>query len=204
MADKTAEQSSAPVEDDANVAASQLSAIFDEELDRREIPLALWRLSRDPNLRARWERYHLISDAMQGHLPDALDAGFAARLREMIEAEPIPRPVAKPLPTWYKPVTGFGLAASVVLVALFGFKLTQTDGPFSTPSSAQVAVAPASSAALFRVSRIATDTLPSANREEPVETRLTHYLTNHSNIASRNSVPVMPYSARMVGYQPSR
>jgi len=204
MADKTAEQTSTPVEDDANVAASQLSAIIDDELDLREIPLVLRRLSRDPDSRVRWERYHLISDAMQGHLPDAFDAGFAARLRDTIEAEPIPRPITKPLPTWYKPVTGFGLAASVVLVALFGLKLAQTGDPLSSPSGPQVAVAPASSAALYRVSQVAVGDPLSGQRAAPVEARLTHYLANHSNIASRNSVPVMLYSARMVGYQPGR
>ena len=125
MADKTAEQRSAPVEDDANFAASQLSAIIDDELDDREIELVLRRLGRDRDSRARWERYHLISDAMQGHLPDVFDAGFAARLREAIEAESPLRPIAKPLPAWYKPVTGFGLAASVVPVSY-----THLEDPF--------------------------------------------------------------------------
>lgn len=200
MADKTAEQRSAPVEDDANFAASQLSAIIDDELDDREIELVLRRLGRDRDSRARWERYHLISDAMQGHLPDAFDAGFAARLRDVIEAESPLRPIAKPLPAWYKPVTGFGLAASVVLVALFGLKLTQTDGRLSASSSPQLAVAPAASSAIFRAPRFAPDN-PGG---EAVEVRLTPYLANHSSVASRNSVPVMPYSVRMVGYQTSR
>jgi sigma-E factor negative regulatory protein RseA len=204
MADKTAEQRSAPVEDDANFAASQLSAIIDDELDDREIELVLRRLGRDRDSRVRWERYHLISDAMQGHLPDAFDAGFATRLRDAIEAEPPLRPITKPLPAWYKPVTGFGLAASVVLVALFGLKQTQPDGVFPAISSSQVAVAPAASSAIFRSPQFATGIRSAENREDPVEVRLTPYLANHSNVASRNSVPVMPHSVRMVGYQIGR
>jgi len=100
MADKTAEQRSMPVEDDTNIAASQLSAIVDDELEDREVDLILRRLSRDLDSRTRWERYHLISisDALQGHLPDAFDAGFAARVRQAVEAESPLRPAAKPLP----------------------------------------------------------------------------------------------------------
>jgi len=127
MADMTAEQLSAPVASENQVAASQLSAMVDDELELPDLDLALRRLSRDHELQARWERYYLIGNAMQSHLPDAFDLDFAARIRQAVDAEPLPRSAAKPLPAWYKPVTGFGLAASVALVALFGLKLTQTD-----------------------------------------------------------------------------
>jgi hypothetical protein len=42
--------------------------MVDGEADA-EIDLALRRLSRDGDVQIRWERYHLISDTMQGHLP---------------------------------------------------------------------------------------------------------------------------------------
>lgn len=132
MAEKTAEPLSAPVATDANIelAASQLSAMVDEQLDAMETDLALRRLSRDGGLQARWERYHLISDALQGHLPDALDLSFAARIHQAIAAEPLPQPVARPLPAWYKPVTGFGLAASVALATLVGIsRMNPPDAP---------------------------------------------------------------------------
>ncbi|HRD65300.1 MAG TPA: sigma-E factor negative regulatory protein [Candidatus Competibacter sp.] len=199
MADKTAEQRSMPVEDDTNIAASQLSAIVDDELEDREVDLILRRLSRDLDSRTRWERYHLISDALQGHLPDAFDAGFAARVRQAVEAESPLRPAAKPLPTWYKPVTGFGLAASVVLVALFGFKLTRTDNAF--PSSGQLASTVFSAPIAIQTASTAWQPDRSDN---PAEARLNSYLVNHNGAASRNSVNGMLPYVRMVGYQTNR
>lgn len=195
MADKSAEQLSAPVANDMEMAASQLSAMVDDELEEREIDLALRRLNRDYDSKARWERYHLIGDAMQGHLPAALDIDFAARIRQAIEAEPLPLPVARPLPAWYKPVTGFALAASVVLVALFGLKLTQIDTNFV--STAQLAANTPSTPALIPASL--TQRVDDAS--EPVEARLSSYLVNHNGYASMNSVPGMLPYVRMVGYQ---
>jgi sigma-E factor negative regulatory protein RseA len=199
MADKSAEHLSAPVADDIEVAASQLSAVVDDELEEGEIDLVLRRLSRDRGSRARWERYHLIGDAMQGHLPAALDVGFAARIRQVIEAEPLPLPAARPLPAWYKPVTGFALAASVVLVALFGLKLTQTDATIA-PIALLAANNPTTPSTLTPV-RVASLTQPANDASEPVEARLNSYLVNHNGYASMNSVHGMLPYVRMVGYQ---
>lgn len=91
MADKTAERPLARLADEVSVAASQLSALVDDELAAREIDLVLRRLNRDHDGRDRWERYHLISDAIQDHVPAVLDTDFAARIRAAIEAEQIGR-----------------------------------------------------------------------------------------------------------------
>lgn len=208
MADKTAEQRSTQVADDANIdiATSQLSAMVDEELDGMEVDLALRRMCRDRDLQERWERYHLISDVMQGHTPAAFDINFAARLRQAIEDEPLPQPAVRPLPAWYKPVTGFALAASVVLVALFGLKLTQTD---ATPASAPALAAntPARTSTLpVQVAALTPSASAPGAANEPVEARLGSYLVNHNGYASMNSMHGMLPYVRMVGYQqtPSR
>ncbi len=202
MADKTAEQQSAQAAHDVHGAASQLSAMVDDELEDMEIDLALRRLSRDGDARDRWERYHLISDVMQDHLPAALDTDFAARIRQAIEAEPSPRPAAKPLPAWYKPVTGFGLAASVALMALFGLKLNQTDALQPTAQFAAATPTRLTPPAFPPVQAGATFGL-AENPGEPVEARLSSYLVNHNGYASLNSMHgVVPY-VRMVGYQSS-
>ena len=204
MADKTAEQLSAQAADDANVAASQLSAMVDDELDGMEIDLVLRRLCRDGDLQSCWSRYHLISDVLQGHLPDAFDTDFAARVRQMIEIEPLLQPTAKPLPTWYKPVTGFGLAASVVLVALFGLKLTQTDTAFPASSTSQLVstTAPSVSATPITIRAAANQRI--ANVEKSVDARLSNYLFNHNNYASLNGMHGMLPYVRMVDYQTNR
>jgi sigma-E factor negative regulatory protein RseA len=201
MADKTAKQLSARVADEKPVAASQLSAMVDDELELPAMDLALRRLSRDHELQDCWERYHLISNAMQSHLPDALDLDFAARIRQAVAAEPLPRPTAKPLPTWYKPVTGFGLAASVMLVALFGLKLTQTDTA-SLPEP-QIAAAPVT-LSLPATTRVAALNPQTDDANQPVEARLNAYLVNHNGYASMNSMHGMLPYVRMVGHQGNR
>ncbi|MGB5062374.1 MAG: RseA family anti-sigma factor [Candidatus Competibacter sp.] len=201
MADKTAEQLSARAADDMNLAVSQLSAMVDDELDDVEIDLVLRRLCRDDDLQSCWSRYHLISDVMQGHLPDALASEFAARIGQAVAAEPLPRQAGKSLPAWYKPVTGFGLAASVVLVALFALKLTQTDAPL-VPTAPLVASNPsAPSLTPFAVRAAAVRQTDISN--EPVEARLSSYLVNHNGYASLNSMHGMLPYVRMVGYQQS-
>ena len=200
MADNTAELR-APLADDVPVAASQLSALVDDELADREIDLILRRLSREGDARDRWERYHLISDVIQGQLPAALDTEFAARIRQAIEAEPLPQAVARPLPAWYKPVTGFGLAASVALIALFGLKLNQTDVLQPATPLAATASNRSTLAAALPI-QTAAITRPVAPAHEPVEARLTSYLVNHNGYASMSSVNGMLPYVRMVGYQP--
>ncbi len=202
MADKTAEQLSAQAADDMNVAASQLSAMVDDELDDLEIDLVLRRLCRDGDLQSCWSRYHLISDVMQSHLPDVLAPEFAERIRQAVAAEPLPLPAGKSLPAWYKPVTGFGLAASVVLVALFGIKLTQTDNPLAT--TAPLAASNPSTSTLTPFAVRAAATVPQTDpSNEPVEARLSSYLVNHNGYASLNSMHGMLPYVRMVGYQQS-
>jgi sigma-E factor negative regulatory protein RseA len=201
MADMTAEQLSAPVASENHDAASQLSAMVDDELELPELDLALRRLSRDHELQARWERYYLIGNAMQSHLPDALDLEFAARIRQAVEAEPLPRSPARPLPAWYKPITGFGLAASVALVALFGLKLAQTDTAFPPESQSVAAPIAIPSPATARVVALNPQTDDS---DQPVEARLSAYLVNHNGYASMNSVHGMLPYVRMVGHQGNR
>lgn len=200
MADKTAEQQSAQSAHDVPVAASQLSAMVDDELEDMEGDLVLRRLSRDSDARDRWERYHLISDVMQGHVPAALDTGFAARIGRAIEAEPLPQPAVRPLPAWYKPVTGFALAASVALMALFGLKLNQTDTLQPTAQLAAATPTLSAPAASLPIQTVAS-TQRGDPANEPVEARLSSYLVNHNGYASMNSMHGMLPYVRMVGYQ---
>lgn len=203
MAEKTAEQRPtqaahevAPVD----LAASQLSALVDGELADAEMNLVLRRLSRDGDAQGRWERYHLISDALQGHLPAALDADFATRLRQAIDQERLPQPAIRSLPAWYKPVTGFALAASVVLTALVGLQWTQPDAGL-TPDN-PVAAVPASTTPL--PAQVVVLNPSAGGVSEPTEARLNTYLVNHNGYASKSSVNGMLPYVRMVGYQTNR
>ncbi|MBL8251857.1 MAG: sigma-E factor negative regulatory protein [Candidatus Competibacter sp.] len=203
MVAKMTAQQKIPVDEDSDGAASQLSALVDEELADREIELVLRRLLRDGQPRGQWERYHLISEAMQGHLPDAFDAGFAARIRQAIEAEPALKPAGGP-PTWYKPIAGFGLAASVVVVALFGFRSPQDSASNPTVASTEAPARNGSAMPSAFISRVATEGQRPDQGNALVESRLNNYWVNHNNYASFNAVNGMLPYVRMVGHQSDR
>ena len=63
---------------------SQLSAMFDDELQSEECELLARRLSRDEQLKARWGRYAVIGAAIRAERGVRLDAPLAGR--ENLEA----------------------------------------------------------------------------------------------------------------------
>lgn len=96
----------------------QLSAMMDDAAEDHECEHCVSRLKDDPELRATWELYHLIGDALRGHTaPDV-----AERVQRRLAAEPTvfaPRASAPPRRrgTWY----GLSMAASAAAVALVGW-----------------------------------------------------------------------------------
>lgn len=179
----------------ADKTAEQLSALIDGEGEVREWELALRRLGNDAELKDRWERYHLIGEALKNNLPDTLDLGFAERIRQAIETEQQPEPVRPPrsgigtvVASWYKPITGFALAASVAALALLGLNLTDAG---LAESAGQGPVADAGPRSEPQPRFADTD----------LDSRLGAYLVNHE-LVSRGSVHgVTPYYLRLVGHE---
>jgi len=170
----------------ADKTAEQLSALVDCECEAWELEFALRRLAKDPDLKARWQRYHLISDALKNNLPERIDANFAERVRSSIAAEASPQagPKASPL---YRPAAGLTVAASLALVVA-----AVTLKPHEPSNTPPVAVATAPPAPIESLPKKAPDA------------RLNSYLVNHNEYASMNSVHSMLSYVRMVGYEPGR
>lgn len=100
MADKTAERQPAQLANDMTMAASQLSAMVDDELQDMESDWA-------PPLESRSGggiagTLSPDQQRLTGSFASADRSGFAARIRQAIETDPLPLPVVKPLPTWHK------------------------------------------------------------------------------------------------------
>ena len=92
----------------------KVSALIDGELQSDSLHAHLGRLRADPELRGAWDTYHLIGDALRGHISPAISDRVVARLRE----EPTvlaPRPERSPSKRlgWY----AMSAAASVAAVA---------------------------------------------------------------------------------------
>ena len=124
-----------------------VSALMDGELDEHPARDVLAKLKEDPELRERWETYHLISDALKSE-PLLSSAGFSGAFAERLKAEPTVlaprRSVLTP-----KRVTTYALsaAASVSAAALVAWvALSGTEQPVNVagakpdPAPAVVAV----------------------------------------------------------------
>jgi len=173
----------------ADKTSEQISVMMDGECELPEMELQLRRLIKDPDCQERWQRYHLVSDVLKSNLPEVVDHNFAERVKQAIAAAPPLVPSPAQVPSWYKPLTGFALAASVILTALFGLKLLTQPQTATDFEPARMADASAQS----------TQSATASPRE--LEARLSSYLVNHNEHASRNSVNgVLPY-VRMVGYE---
>lgn len=148
----------------------QLSACADDELPGREMPLLLERLSRDPDLRARWARYHLIGDAIRDTLPHSLSRSFADRVNAGTAiADPPRRSLART-------VAGAAIAASVAVAVLFGLRVDD-DGP--DPS---LVVPVTENPRTVEVARYAVSGGAQWERAQPeVQAQLNAYLLDHSD-----------------------
>lgn len=109
--------------------SSQISALFDGELDATQGDLVSRRLLKDAALKSSWGRYATIGACIRGEplsVPYAGRVDVAARVRQRLEAEP---PIAAPGAiaaavrgsgvSLYKGVWGATLAAGVAAAAIF-------------------------------------------------------------------------------------
>jgi sigma-E factor negative regulatory protein RseA len=198
----------------------QISALLDDELSAHETDSVLSRLSQDHALRQKWDRYHLIGDAMRG---EAINRDISERIRHMIEQEPtiiaIPRKKTGTWKSnWLKPAAGAALAASVAAVAIITTPgLLETNNPVQPTITAttNTTTIPASNLVAPGIQTVgAQQTVPTVtvvqqripgtrwkNLTEPsVENRLNGYLVDHSEyVAPGAGMGVMPY-ATFVGY----
>lgn len=165
----------------------QLSAFMDDELPAAEERLLLARLERDPELRAVWERYHMISDVMRDALPRQRVAVADRVMAEISQVSPMRR--RGRLSGWLKPAVGVAVAASVAMVAVVN--LPQRNA--AMPSEVVPGLSNSSGQSL-----LAPGAVKSAAWEQvQPETRnqLNRYLMQHTQHSSRRPIQGMfPYA----------
>lgn len=105
----------------------KLSAIIDGELEG-EIHVHITRVRSDPELRAAWDTYHLIGDALRGHLCREIAPRVISRLREepTVLAPRLRRAGAAKRIGWYG-MYAAASAAAVAVVAWTAFPGWHTD-----------------------------------------------------------------------------
>ena len=201
----------------------QISALVDGELGSDEQEFLLRRLAQDKGLQGKWDRYHLISDALQNHLPERVDTDLAQRISNVLEKEDAlhggqllssSSGVTKRL---VKSVAGLSIAASVAVFSIIGiqqYNLLQVEDGAGSVSLASNTLSPVTNqktlAANATVATInQTDVTPvyvrvSGTRwshERPqVGSRLNNYLVNHNEYTSATNLQGLVNYTRIAGY----
>lgn len=173
----------------------QLSTLIDDELDPVEMEVAFGALTDNRELRAAWDRYHLIGDALRGEPLNRDVLSVAQRVRERLDAEsvvPTSHPRHRMPRHWLAPVAGSALAASVALTVLVVAPEFFKEGdPEPLKLAEEAPLEPlllaeeVSSPPPLYVDR--TGTYWSLKRPE-VETKLNSFLVNHQEYAPATGI----------------
>lgn len=120
-----------------------LSAAVDGEAEELELRRVLNAVERDPELRAKWERMHLIGDVMRGGSMRLADQGIAD-LGDPAESAVEDSAVGEPRRRW---LTGVAAAAAVMIAVTFVAvqdRESADDQPLVAQSSTTIVAEPAS------------------------------------------------------------
>lgn len=125
----------------------KLSAVIDGELEG-EIQAQITRLRSDPELRAAWDTYHLIGDALRGHLCREIAPRVISRLRDEPTVLAPRRRAAGAAGRigWYG-MYAAASAAAVAVVAWTAFPAWHADPQVASSAVATTAEVPSETAA---------------------------------------------------------
>ena len=137
-----------------------IASLLDEAPSKEKIDL----LIADAELKAQWERYHLVQDVLSDHAPEQINLNLASRICAAIEDEaPLTMPVDGPLespssekssnvtfverwglprlrkPEVLKQVAGLAIAASVTAVTIFSYQNLISPVATTVPDEPRVA-----------------------------------------------------------------
>lgn len=172
---------------------SQLSAMFDDELASSECELLARRLSRDGELKARWERYAVIAAAIRAERGVRLNARVARRVSVIVGSEPALAGQSAPqrrARRWLRPAAGAAVAAGVAAVSILWLRAqAPSDTGVAPPQLAAVATIRPSAPAPAERAPASPDSyvLPPAARGAAAvvpATELANYVVAHSMFSS--------------------
>ena len=167
-----------------------LSAIIDGEIELGD--KLIQELESDPELLARWQRYHLIRDGLDKHLPACGFTDISGRVMAALDSEPtVLAPRRKRITQkLIKQAAGLAVAASVATVAIISVQTTQVARQNETGGSI----------ARIEQPRIDQSAIAQARlRNQAVQSKLNGYLVNHNEYSvSARMQGMMPYM-RIVG-----
>ena len=182
----------------------KLSALMDGEL--RDSDAYLDRLTRDSEMRATWQRYHMARDAMKGQLSTTPFIDISAGVSHTLQQEAtIITPLWRRLSPRYvmKQTAGLAVAAAVSTIAVLGVQQMQLTQQGNTAVAQNTVQQPAQQLAqnTNKIRQVAFTTRQKLDAD--VESKLSGYLVNHNEFSNSLRVSgVMPYT-RIVSFVPA-
>lgn len=103
-----------------------LSCLIDDELDRKGRKFLLRRLAEDTDMKAAWNRMHMVRACL--HQEKLATSDLVSRVAAALDGDPSPQ--APLLTRWVRPLAGGAIAASVALMAIVGINSSMLErGP---------------------------------------------------------------------------
>lgn len=98
-----------------------ISALMDGELDEMSLHRLL-KSDEDQAVRETWSRYHMARDAMKGEVSEFVGLDISASISAaLVDEAPLSQNTLKEkAATWWKPVAGLSVAASVAFAVIVG------------------------------------------------------------------------------------
>ena len=202
------------------------SAFADGEVNDKEVNDALSAIYQNDELKERWQRYHLIGDALRKNLPPTIHSDLSQRVAQAIENEPTilspstPSVSSKPEQVKVKKQkVGFAIAASVAMVGMVSFfVMDQQTKQMPTPQVAQQtqAINPAPVVASTPATTPSVATRPHVvlasdgsqamvvDRLEPQSPKLKSYVLEHEYSTSSTVRRGLPPAVRVVTFSNER
>ena len=178
-----------------------LSAFMDGELSGQEQERVTALLVENAELKASWERYHLIRAAMRNEVI-GVSAGLADRIAAQLRSEPAVLAPQRRNPTREKVLRFAGslaIAASVAAVAVVGVQFLQT-GPVIDGASTQ----PLAQAPVVPQEHIDSAQRHAAAGQSSPESELNLYMVEHNEFSPSSSIKGMMSYGRVVSYENER
>lgn len=182
-----------------------LSALMDGELDELSLHRILGQGKDDIEFRNTWARYHLAREAMKGELSEFSSLDISGAVSEALESEAdiVSEAEPKPRNTWWKPVAGLSVAASVAFAVVLGARFS---GQVEFAGEQQVASAESRAVSPQLPKQNGASLLADADEVElqKAQERLNAYLKQHAqDSAIGQGRTAMPF-ARVVNFEDNK
>jgi len=172
----------------------QLSAFIDGEEESKQV---LDNLIHDQEMKESWSRYHLIGDCLRDNLPAGISNQVSTHVSQALRDEPT---VLAPKTTKrfnIKAITGFAVAASVAMVAVFSIQSGNevNSASNSVPAIATSVVQPRTFNFDVQNAQVLPATVKQSDTPDSIANqRLNNYLINHNEYRSSAGVnAILPY-----------